>query len=152
MICDGCKLPTSNQSSYWCPGLGCMMYPHYCRDYQTKPHYQRAWDEGRGPGQPQPLRIITARANRPPMPQGGPGTELSKILSRFGIHPSECGCKAHAREMDRRGPEWCGDNIERIVGWLSDEATKRKWRLVGVSRPATRVLVRWAIRRSEATA
>ena len=54
-------MPTNGGRAYTCPALECKMYPHYCWDYQTKPEYRRAWDEGRGPGQPQPARTTKPR-------------------------------------------------------------------------------------------
>ena len=51
--------------------------------------------------------------------------------------------------MDLEGPAWCRKNIDRIAGWLMTEARKRKWKLASVSRPAVKVLIRWAIIQSE---
>lgn len=44
-----------------------------------------------------------------------------------GIKASEnCSCNQRARAMDERGVEWCEENKETIVGWLREEAGKRK--------------------------
>lgn len=69
--------------------------------------------------------IITVQ--RKPKPLGyGPGTELKKLLSAVGITPKPgCKCIARAEEMDRQGCEWCEANVDTIVGWLREEATKR---------------------------
>lgn len=57
----------------------------------------------------------------------GPGTELKKILTRFGIRPGKnCKCERRARKMDQQGPKWCRENIDTIIGWLKEEANKRK--------------------------
>lgn len=58
---------------------------------------------------------------------GGPGTELKKLLKRFGIvaKPS-CSCNGRAQEMDMYGCDWCEQNMARIVGWLREEAARRK--------------------------
>ena len=79
---------------------------------------------------------------------GGPGTELAAILKTLGIHAKEkgCGCKSHAKRMDREGPQWCRDNIETILGWLETEAKKRKLPFV---KTAAKQVVLLAIRRSE---
>ena len=79
---------------------------------------------------------------------GGPGTELAAILKIIGIHAKEkgCGCKSHAKRMDREGPQWCRDNIETILGWLETEAKKRKLPFV---KTAAKQVVLLAIRRSE---
>jgi|TARA_E500000081_G_C5922867_1_gene257180 hypothetical protein len=58
---------------------------------------------------------------------GGPGTELHKLLGRLGLSPVEgCKCKGRARKMDEWGPDICEDRINEIVGWMSEEARKRK--------------------------
>ena len=80
----------------------------------------------------------------PPAPTHGPGTELKKLLSRVGITASpDCSCNARARLMDERGIEWCEANIDEIVGWLREEASKRGLPFVDM---AGRMLVKRAIR------
>lgn len=55
------------------------------------------------------------------------GTELKKLLAWFGqTDSSECACNSHAATMDSRGCEWCEQNIDIILGWLTEEASKRK--------------------------
>lgn len=57
----------------------------------------------------------------------GPGSQLKKLLSKVGIRSSAtCSCNARAKKMDEMGIEWCEQNIAEIVGWLKEEATKRK--------------------------
>lgn len=57
----------------------------------------------------------------------GPGTELKKILARFGFVPAPgCKCNQRIQEMNTRGPDWCGQNIDVIVGWLREEADRAK--------------------------
>lgn len=74
----------------------------------------------------------------------GPGTELKKLLASYGITPEAgCGCDDHAREMDQRGVEWCQENIDTIVGWMREEAAKRKLPFVAA---AAKWLARRAIR------
>lgn len=76
-------------------------------------------------------------------PSAGPGTELKKLLARAGIvAANNCSCNARARTMDANGCEWCEANIDEIVGWLREEATKRGLPFVDL---AGRVLVRRAI-------
>lgn len=72
-------------------------------------------------GESRPLRPNT------PQPSGGPGTELHKILKKLGLSPVEgCKCKGRARKMDEWGPDICEDRINEIVGWMEEEAKKRK--------------------------
>lgn len=89
-------------------------------------------------------------ATAPPAPEGGPGTELRRLLHTIGIQPKgrDCGCNAHALEMDRNGGEWCQANLESIIDWLQAEAKKRP--LVGMlfSRLAARQMVQLAISRA----
>jgi hypothetical protein len=57
----------------------------------------------------------------------GAGTELKKLLGKIGIKSSPtCSCNKRAALMDANGTEWCENNIDTIVGWLKEEATKRK--------------------------
>jgi hypothetical protein len=57
----------------------------------------------------------------------GPGSILSGMLSSLGIKSAPtCSCKRRALEMNTRGPDWCEENIDQILGWLEEEATKRK--------------------------
>ena len=79
------------------------------------------------------------------------GTALSTLLSRFGINANEPGCKCRARaaQMNARGCDWCEANIDTIVGWLREEATKRGLPFVDM---AGRMLVRRAIRNARRVA
>ena len=79
-----------------------------------------------------------------PPPTHGPGTELKKLLKLIGITASpDCSCNARARLMDERGIEWCEQNLEEIVGWLREEASKRGLPFVDM---AGRMLVKRAIK------
>lgn len=85
-----------------------------------------------------------------PVPARGPGTELKKLLAKIGIKDIEgCACKAHAEEMDAKGPDWCAANLETIVGWLREESERRK---LPFSATAAGWLVRLAIRRARKAA
>lgn len=56
----------------------------------------------------------------------GTGTELKKLLKMMGITPApNCSCNAKAKFMNQKGIQWSKDNINIIVGWLKEEATKR---------------------------
>jgi hypothetical protein len=77
------------------------------------------------------------------MVNGGPGTELKKLLAMVGVVASlDCSCNAQAYEMDRFGPDWCEANLDRIVGWLREQAEARGLPFLDV---AGRLLVRRAI-------
>ena len=74
---------------------------------------------------------------------GGPGTELKKLLSLVGINASPtCSCNSRARIMDQWGPDRCETEIEIILGWLKEEASKRKLPFVDM---AGYILIRRAI-------
>ena len=62
------------------------------------------------------------------VPTHGPGTELSRLLKRFGIEPTPtCQCRAKAAEMDRWGPDECErpERIEEVVAVMREEANAR---------------------------
>lgn len=76
----------------------------------------------------------------------GPGTFLSKMLEKIGINSSPtCSCKARAYKMNEMGADWCEQNLDMIVGWLREEATKRKLPFVDF---AGKLLVKRAIKLS----
>lgn len=57
----------------------------------------------------------------------GPGTILSNMIKTIGIVMTEgCSCRRHAITMNEKGNDWCEENIDTIVGWLREEASKRK--------------------------
>lgn len=57
----------------------------------------------------------------------GVGTELKKLLSKIGIKASPtCSCNHKAKIMNMKGILWCENNIDTILSWLKEEATKRK--------------------------
>lgn len=89
------------------------------------------------------------RAKRPALRNAiGPGAFLTKILAQLGIKSGPaCACKARAIEMDCRGCDWCEENIDTIVGWLREEATKRKLPFVDF---AGKLLVKRAIKLARA--
>lgn len=77
---------------------------------------------------------------------GKVGAELKQLLARIGITAAPgCQCNARANTMDARGIQWCQANIETIVDWLQEEATKRGLPFV---RLAGKALVHLAIRRA----
>ena len=86
-----------------------------------------------------PLAAVSREA-----PLGGPGTELKKLLKLINITATpNCSCNARARTMDANGCDWCEENIDTIVGWLREEATKRGLPFLDA---AGRLLVKRAIR------
>lgn len=81
-----------------------------------------------------------------PETEGGPGSELARLLKRFGIEETEtCNCRSRAAKMDREGCDWCEQHLDTIVGWLREEAQKQELRFNGF---AARQLVKLAIRRA----
>ena len=97
---------------------------------------------------PQALRNCpgTQDSSQSPAPAGsGPGTELSKLLKRFGIEPTPtCACRAKAAEMDAWGPDECErpERIAEVVAVMRAEAEARGLPFLDV---AGRMLVRRAI-------
>lgn len=57
----------------------------------------------------------------------GPGSILTNMIKTLGIKSSSnCSCRRHAIEMNEKGPDWCEQNINQILGWLKEESGKRK--------------------------
>jgi hypothetical protein len=86
-----------------------------------------------------------------PLPEGkGPGSEMKKLLARVGITATpNCSCNKRAAIMDKNGPDWCEQHIDEIVGWLREEAAKRKLPFLDA---AGRMLVRRAIKNARKAA
>ena len=75
----------------------------------------------------------------------GPGTELSKLLKRFGIEPTPtCACRAKAAEMDAWGPDEC-EKPERIAEVVAIMRAESEARGLPFFNLAGRLLVRRAI-------
>ena len=74
----------------------------------------------------------------------GAGTELKKLLRKFGIVPSnDCLCNEMAARMDREGEAWCMENIDAIVDVMREEAARRGLPFVSL---VARMIVRRAVR------
>ena len=158
--------PDAGEAQFFCKRHGVYKPAKWLELCQTVPVLFDAWEAGEGPRQSRPATPSRPpRKNRTPCGKsqpaqgenepwrsnstGGPGTELKAILTRFGIKPKGCGCNSYAAQMDRRGPAWCRDNLDKITEWLLREGKKRNLPLAKFSRPAVKVLIRWAIRRAE---
>jgi hypothetical protein len=64
----------------------------------------------------------------PAAPTSGPGTELSKLLKRFGISPTPtCQCRAMQQKMDQWGCDEASkpERIEEVVKVMREEAAAR---------------------------
>jgi hypothetical protein len=81
----------------------------------------------------------------PAPPTHGPGTELSRLLKRFGISPTPtCQCRAKQQQMDAWGCDECSkpERIDEVVAVMRAEAEARSLPFLDV---AGRLLVRRAI-------
>jgi hypothetical protein len=100
-----------------------------------------------------PRYFVSARPVFPPKPlqeedPDGPGTVLSGMLEKVGIKSSPtCSCKARARIMNVNGNDWCAENLELLIGWLREEAQKRKLPFIDI---AGRLIIKRAISLSRA--
>ena len=71
------------------------------------------------------------------------GSELKALLRRIGITAKPgCLCNRRADLIDRSGCDWAEQHADEIVGWLREEAEKRKLPFLDM---AGRLLVRRAI-------
>ncbi len=61
------------------------------------------------------------------------GDQLHELLyDRFGVDMTlTCACKAWIIKMNEGGPEWCRENVQKIVGKMLSEAKQRNWELKG---------------------
>jgi hypothetical protein len=97
------------------------------------------------PRHPKPGFATSQPAASPTQPTSGPGTELSRLLKRFGIEPTPtCQCRAKAAEMDAWGPDECErpERIDEVVAVMRAEAEARGLPFLDA---AGRLLVRRAI-------
>ncbi len=142
--CRRAGLPMIGRLWELCSGTNC--------DAATSERYRELWDS-------HPLLPSAAQPDAPlpvgfvlPLPPSGPGTELSKLLKRFGIEPTPtCQCRAKAAEMDAWGPDECEkpERIEEVVAVMRAEAEARGLPFLDV---AGRLLVRRAIRNARRAA
>ena len=92
--------------------------------------------------------------------QHGPGAHLHRLIKKYtgeGI-TAKCGCVNRIAEMNRRGPAWCRDNMQTIIGWMEEEIKRRtkqadtppRWRLrlAGLGLPGQRTAIRWLVLRA----
>lgn len=52
----------------------------------------------------------------------GVGTELKKMLEWFAPDGGCPACKQKAAMMDKKGVDWCRENVDIIVNWLVESA------------------------------
>jgi len=98
-------------------------------------------NDGESAMRPVPTELPSSLPIMEPPIGFGPGTELKKLLAWWGFAP--CGtCQAQANEMDRMGCDWCSQNEGTIIGWLREEAGRRKIPFVEL---AAKMVVRRAI-------
>lgn len=58
----------------------------------------------------------------------GPGTELKKLLNRFGIKPKRtCQCNSRMLQMDQWGVAGCRANRDTILAWMREEFAQLGW-------------------------
>jgi len=93
------------------------------------------------------LRVCVgeSRPAEPSPPTSGPGTELSKLLKRFGIEPTPtCQCRAMQQKMDQWGCDEASkpERIDEVVAVMREEAEARGLPFFDI---AGRLLVRRAI-------
>ncbi len=91
------------------------------------------------------LPVMIKRAT-PQIPKFGPGAELHKLLGKLGLKPKPgCKCNARINQMNLMGADWCSQNIDTIVGWLKEEATRSGLPFIEI---AAKLMVKRAISRA----
>lgn len=105
-------------------------------------------------GRKKKVKERTSTRRQKPKPDGGPGTELTKLIPAWAVKEGGgCDCKSWAHKMDTRGVSWCEQNLNAIVEHL----VQSKEYLAGplrnapdaLARAGARTLVRMAIRRAK---
>lgn len=82
-------------------------------------------------------------------PDIGPGTELKRLLSGFGIDPDNCACNTYGIMMDAWGTDQCEARMPEIVSHLVSQANERGWmRLIPLKAFWAEELVKTAIENS----
>jgi hypothetical protein len=95
---------------------------------------------------------LESNTHEPVSQRGGPGTELSKLLKKFGIESTPtCQCRAQAAQMDALGPDECErpERINEVVAVMRDEAKARGLPFIDA---VGRMLVKRAIRNARRAA
>ena len=76
----------------------------------------------------------------------GPGTHLHTLLLQKGFQPRKsCKCQRYRRWMDRKGPQWCEQNIDTISQLVLRSTL---WRHIPGARTLLKSLIRKAIEMS----
>ena len=161
-VVDGSSPFTDDVITEWhheVPAVECAEHNHFVLIGGCVLHYHN-WAGGKRPVGVVPQRsecwdrVLSYYLDRsamsqqkPKMPAAldGPGAQLKAVLRDWlGITATPtCSCNARARTMDANGCDWCEEHLDEIVGWLREEAGKRKLPFLDA---AGRVLVRRAIR------
>jgi glycosyltransferase involved in cell wall biosynthesis len=93
--------------------------PHLTRD-----EFEALAADPVGMVEPQPVPTIDAK--------GTPGTLFKGMLLAIGIKAEAgCRCEEYAALMDSWGVELCRQRVPMIVGWLRQEAERRKVPMIG---------------------
>lgn len=97
----------------------------------------------------------SARAEQERKAATGVGMQLHKLLKKLTGETIRynCKCGPHIVEMNARGPAWCRENVDTIVGWLEEEIERRLeedkpgWRLklAGYKLPGQRLAIKRVI-------
>lgn len=77
----------------------------------------------------EPRRQICEQKYDPAKDTGtGVGSQLSRILHRFGINPKPgCSCHELRRRMNELGPDGCESELDSLAEELRRQAVKRGW-------------------------
>jgi len=153
-----CPGPEEGQRWFFCERHQVRKTASYLRLCQSKPAYFAAWEEGRGPGQKQPIAPL--RIDPLEEAPAGVGTELKAIFKRMlrligrvwpaALEFDGCGGCGHlAGIMNAWGPAGCRERMDLILEQIEGRA-----RAHGL--PFSRFIVRkqiiLAIRRAERSA
>ena len=74
----------------------------------------------------------------------GPGDYLHDAILRWvGESPTaDCQCRSRIAQMNAWGPTGCREHLDKIVGWLLEEAAQRNWWKYILAIPGSRLFIR----------
>ena len=112
-----CECPLAG----WCERHAIEKHEAWHRLCQTNHGYRRAWDEGKGPGQPKQDNRKERNEIRKSKPPGVGACLKERISNLLKVSDGgSCGCSTLANQMDKWGPDGCDERREYIVGRLME--------------------------------
>ena len=131
----------------WCERHQVKKNEAWWKSCQTREDYFELWEKGHGPGQPRAGKKVRPE-RRPKIPSVGVGAELCQMIGWLPERTQGCGNRDDLVKMlNRRGIEWCSENVAQVTELLQTEASKHK---ATISDNAAATLIRKACEKATA--